>query len=96
MITKEEIIETKDWYGTNENTFIWAHKNVNDFSFEMQMYENNFFIISEFTEFNDLILFRGYIKSINDLQDVIRLCNLRQKEQSVIDYLIELNINKDK
>lgn len=87
MITREEILTTKDWvlstYMNGNEGYFWIHKNILEdcYTFEMKIdLGTGFTTITELSKMGnlDLTLFNGYIKTKEDLEQVIRLCDLRE------------------
>jgi len=86
MLTREEIISTNDWYLSNyTNSFaeyFWKHKTiVNDgYTFSLTRYDYDGHTKIMETGKEDIILFNGYIESLDELNFLIKLCILRENE----------------
>ena len=87
MITREEILATNDWYLSTymngNEAYFWRHRSIREdqYTFEMKIdLGNGYTQIYELDKFHDVndTLFKGYLKSIDELNIIVNLCDLRE------------------
>ena len=84
MLTKQEILDTNDWYAAdyanNMEGFFWKHKSIlnDDYTFYMRRFktDGHTTIIEEGRD--KIPLFDGYIESIEELKQITHLCRLHE------------------
>lgn len=83
-LTKDEIISTGDWieadYTGSMEGYFWAHTSIQKDGYVFYLRRNNydgFTTILEKGKKNDNKLFEGYIKNIEELNQIVHLCRLR-------------------
>jgi hypothetical protein len=86
-LTKKDILSINDWVlsdymSETEEWFIWKYKCVQVNGFDIYMRRriiDGFTIIEEYSPYNDETkFFEGYIKNLSDLEQITRLCRLRE------------------
>lgn len=83
-LSKDEILSTGDWYEADHinlmEGYLWKHKSIEEdgYVFYMRRNKNDGLttIAEEGKEYN--ILFEGYIKNIDELNQIVHLCRLHE------------------
>ena len=86
FLTKDEILATGDWYEADYNSimegYFWKHKSLlnNQYTFYMRRHNDDGFttITEEGHNRDDIRLFDGYIKNLDELKQIVHLCRLHE------------------
>lgn len=84
MITKQEILDTNDWYASdyanNMEGFFWKHKSIlNDgYTYYMKRYKTDGYTTITGEGNYENTLFEGYIENIEELKQITYLCRLHE------------------